>query len=528
MANTKTPGKNGAQHAAGLENGNGTRSAAGLVVAGLVTVIGSWIGMAAYMDYRLQSMEERINNGTKQQVAAAADVTRTTLNTSVAQLTQGVNSKIDSTSSILAGGILEIKQSQSQMTNDILTANTLTEQLNELKNSIQTFVAEKQGALQDNLVQLAAKVEEGNLNTYRTVESVAQANRSSQEAILAAIQGVDSNLAEVNSSLLAHMDTNVKSLEDLVRTNQETNAKQLSDLAANVTSISSGANENSQQINSELSSLAEKVTSLSDEFTASQDSMRTLSESLPQWQKSGQELINQWMESAKTSNQDLQTQVGEIQTKFQEMSQRLDSANESLMRALYVTSEGMEGTKVEIKSELENSKQTTSTEIKNLAQSLQDVSKQIESIKQNISTQTTGAQSSSTPFTQTPEFEKLVASLQSISLKTGDLRSQIDSQVNEVKTRTETLLGQDSASEKAGAMRDMLKNFTSLAETAGGQLDTLIEGLQNVSLMVDGLRGVKISQESESSPTPSDSGQSPAIGMNSEDRSPETQNFPQP
>ncbi len=44
----------------------GNRNTTGIVVTGLVTIVGSWVGMAAYMDYRIQNIEKKLSNETKQ------------------------------------------------------------------------------------------------------------------------------------------------------------------------------------------------------------------------------------------------------------------------------------------------------------------------------------------------------------------------------------------------------------------------------------------------------------------------------
>ena len=62
---------------------NGARSSTGLVVAGLVTIVGSWIGMAAYMDYRLNEVEQ-----SQQKVVSAVDSTRASLNEQIQTLTE--------------------------------------------------------------------------------------------------------------------------------------------------------------------------------------------------------------------------------------------------------------------------------------------------------------------------------------------------------------------------------------------------------------------------------------------------------
>ncbi len=527
---SKIPEKNGAPPVNGLESGNGTRSAAGLVVAGLVTVVGSWIGMAAYMDYRLQGMEERFTNETKQQVTSVADTTRTTLNSQISQFSNGIHSKIDDTSSILAKGLLDLNQKQEENQSATLAAieqngKVVTDQFRELEktshNEIATLLQTQQESIQNGLTQLTALVEAGNREIAQNADTIQRANRTSSEAVLAAVTNLDNNLAEMNSGIRAHIDTNARSLEDLVKQSNETNGKQLAELASNMTSVATGANEGSMKLSAEMTALAQRISMMKNEIATSQSTVRELSASIPEWQKANQEQLKTLSDASSSITQQMKTQVAEIQDKIKEMGQRIDSTSESLLRALYMTSEGMEGTKIEIKSQLENSKQETAAEIRNLAQSLQGVSTQIENLQKNVTSQTTGSQSSALPFTEMPEFGQLMASLQSISLKVNDLRSQIDSQVLEVKTRTETLLNESGTPEKAETLRDMLHNFTSLAELAGGRLDILLEGLQEAHSIIEGYQTKSISQESTSEESDSEN-DSNEIGLNPEERDQDT------
>lgn len=527
---TKIPEKNGTPPVNGLESGNGTRSAAGLVVAGLVTVVGSWIGMAAYMDYRLQGMEERFTNETKQQVTSVADTTRTTLNSHISQLSNGLHSKIDDTSSILAKGLLDLNQKQEENQSATLTAieqngKVVTDRFSEFEKSSHSEIAAllqtQQESILNGLTQLTACVEAGNREIAQTADTIQRASRTSSEAVLAAISNLENNLTEMNSGIRAHIDSNARSLEDLVKQSNETNEKQLAELASNMSSVTTGANEGSMKLSAEMTALAQRISMMKNEIATSQSTVRELSASIPEWQKASQEQLKTLSDASASITLQMKTQVSEVQDKIKEMGQRIDKTSESMLRALYMTSEGMEGTKIEIKSQLENSKKETSAEIRNLAQTLQAVSALIENLQKNVSSQTTGSQSSALPFLKMPEFDQLMASLQSVSLKVNDLRSQIDSQVLEVKTRTEALLNESGTPEKAEALRDMLHNFTSLAELAGGRLDILLEGLQEAHSIIEGYQTKSISRETKSVESDSRNNAN-EIGQNPEEREQET------
>ncbi|MBN2329644.1 MAG: hypothetical protein JXR73_21060 [Candidatus Omnitrophica bacterium] len=530
--NTKNTEKNGRSAANGLENGNGARSAAGLVVAGLVTVVGSWIGMAAYMDYRLQGMEDRIATETKQQVVSVVDASRTTLGAQINTFSDGITTKINDTSSVLAKGLLDLtekQESRHQKTMEAIDQNdaNLSLAMNDLKSTaldeIRTSLKSQQESIQNDITQLTAKVEAGNQDISQAVQTISRSTRSSNDAVLAAVQNMKNNLAEMNTGLLAHMDANAQSLQDLINLSNQQRSQELVDLAAQFNLAAEGSNEGAKILSEQLAVLAQRVTTLSDEMVESQNAVQELSVQVPDWKNASQKQILQISETAQSIQKSLSDQVDGLQNKMSEMDKRLNSTSETLMRALYLTSEGMEGTKVEIKSHLENSKQETSAEIRNLVQGLSDVSRQIEMLKENVTTKTAGSQSSSLPFLQTPQFEQLVSSIQTISSKTNSLRDQIDSQVKEVKARTETLLGNESAPDQTGALRDMLLNFTSLADMAGGELDTLLEGLHHVTVMVEDIKGEKITQEADAASAALEGENAAEIGMNPEDRNPQTQ-----
>jgi hypothetical protein len=441
----------------GLENGNGKKSAAGLIVSGLVVVVGSWIGMAAYMDYRLQGIEKRINADAKHHITAVAEKT----NKSLSKFGKDLETKINDTSSILAKGLLDIKETDQGYHTETLQA------------------IEKTGSE-------VAQVASSNQDIVRVVQTLGRTSRISGEAILTAVQNLDSNIVDANTGLLARIDQNNQTLEDLVKLSNNNTKTQLAELASSVNTIANGSQNDSQKISDELSLLADKISNLGKDIDSSNKAVSELCVSVPQLQKDNQQQMYTITESTKTTQKDIQSNIADLQTKVNQMNASIDSTSESMMRALYITSEGMEGTKVEIKSQLENSKKQTTVEIGKLVQSLRDVSSKLDNLKQDVA-QTPETQSSYLPIQETPQFEKLTSTLQGISKKTNTLRSQIDNQVKEVKARTETLFAKEDALKNDAALREMLHTFTSLADTAGGQLDSLLERLESLDKIVAGL-----------------------------------------
>lgn len=500
----KVPEKNGAPPSNGLENGNGKRSATGLVIAGLVTVVGSWIGMAAYMDYRLQGMEERIATETKQQVVTEADTTRGALDARLKQLTSTMDTKINDTSSVLAKGLLNLTEKSDGYHTELMSSLTdgktqLAKQMEEanqqsvtslsnILNSLQKDVTQNVTSIQDQVTQLTTKVDTGNQQITQNIQTMGQTARESSEAVLAAAKNMENNLTEMNTGLITRMDSQTKSMEDLIKLSNSTAADKLSELAASMNAITSGSSNDSQKISADLAALAQQVTVLRNEIGASQGDVRALSASIPEWQKNSQQQLQTINDSAKSIGTNMQSHVDGLLSKIHDMNQQIDKTSESLMRALYITSEGMEGAKVELKSELESNKKATAQQIHELSQSMRDISQKLEGFKPQEGSQA-ASQSSFIPLNESPQFQTLANTLQGITSKTLDLRSQIDSQVNEVKVRTENMLTQSTQPEQAQLLQDMLHNFTSLADSAGGELDSLLENLQNLDQLMKKLPG---------------------------------------
>ncbi|MGC9330176.1 MAG: hypothetical protein ACP5I1_21245, partial [Candidatus Hinthialibacter sp.] len=81
-------------------------------------------------------------------------------------------------------------------------------------------------------------------------------------------------------------------------------------------------------------------------------------------------------------------------------------------------------------------------------------------------------------------------------------------------------------------VHDMLIHFTSLADMAGGQLDTLLEVLHHAAVMVEDIQGSlpgeKITQEADSSQPAPNQEKVAEIGMNPENHDAQAQKASMP
>ncbi|MFB3785130.1 MAG: hypothetical protein ACE15F_02045 [bacterium] len=475
---------------------NGARSSTGLVVAGLVTIVGSWIGMAAYLDYRLNAVEQN-----QQKVVSAVDSTRASLNEQIqslaeknrASLLEQMNAanrhlgeQIKDTSGVLAKGILDLTQKEDD------------------------HYAAAMGILNDNKTLLGNAVE---------------SSQSAQNAVLAAVQGLDKNLTAANQDLREHLDSATGALQELVKQADQNSAARLNDLAASLSANAGQMLTETQQFSAELTALARQVSDLQSEVGSSREAMQAMNTSLPGWQEASDQKITALQSSAQASQDTLRKDLEALQQKINEIGQRLDSTAESMMKALYLTSEGLEGARVELKSEFENSRNQTTAEIQNLVQSVRGITETLEKLKNVDAQSSLETQSRLLPPQDTLPLQSLTASLQEITEKAQNLRNQISSQVDEAKARTQILMARNDEAGQTQALVEILSQFTSLADLAGGQLQSFVERLGFISGTVKTLD----SQPQASSLTVLENPETSApasTGLNPEERPVDTKTAP--
>ncbi len=475
---------------------NGARSSTGLVVAGLVTIVGSWIGMAAYMDYRLNEVEQ-----SQQKVVSAVDSTRASLNEQIQTLTeknraslseemkaagQHLGEQIKDTSGVLAKGILDLTQKEDD------------------------HYAAAMGVLNENKTLLGNAVE---------------SSQSAQNAMLGAVQSLDKNLTAANTELREHLDATAGALQDLVKQSDLNSAARLNDLAASLSTNANQMQTETQQFSAELTALARQVSDLQSEVSSSRDAMQAMNASLPGWQETSDQKITALQSSAQATQDNLRKDLDALQQKINEIGQRLDSTAESMMKALYLTSEGLEGARVELKSEFESSRSETAADIQNLVQSVRGITETLEKLKNVDAQSSLETQSRLLPPQDTQPLQSLTVSLQEITGKAQSLRDQITSQVDEAKARTQILMARNDEAGQAQVLVEILSQFTSLADLAGGQLQSFVERLDSISGTVKALDG----QSQAPSLTVLENPQtttSQTTGMNPEERPVDTQAAP--
>lgn len=467
---------------------NGARSSTGLVVAGLVTIVGSWIGMAAYLDYRLNEVEQN-----QQKVVSAVDSARSTLNEQIQTLaeqnraalsdqlygvSQNLSEKIKDTSGVLAKGILDLTQKEDD------------------------HFAAAMGLLNENKTHLAGALE---------------AQQTTQSSILSAIQNLDQHLASAHTALQERIDATAGSLQELVQQSDQNTLTQLNELASSLSENAKQILTETQQFSSELTALARQVTDLESNVHSSQQILKTMNENLPAWQDASAQQITAAQTAALTTQDNLRKDLENLQQKINEISLRLDSTADSMMKALYLTSEGLEGARIELKTEFENTRNETAAEIQNLVQSVRGITETLEKLKTADNQSSLETQSGRLMPQDVQPLQALNGSLREITDKANLLREQITSQVEEAKARAQILLNRSDDPGQAQALVEILSQFTSLADLAGGQLQAFAERIDSLTEPT----AVPENQPRSSSLTVLESPESPApapAGINPEER----------
>ncbi len=525
-------------------NDNGNRSAKGLVVAGLVTVAGSWLGMAAYLDYRLQSVE-KITAEAKKEVVSIVDTSQSNLNRELGTINSALSQRIDTssitmnkkiqtlndtlserisdTSSVLAKGILDLTQKSSERYSQTLEAvNEANKTIKQLPNSLKNLNQQSFTEIASLIQQSDSKLESNQAVLVEAIDGVGLKTQKTGDAVLAAVLDVDNNLQDTRSGLLARIEAKAQSLEDLVKVNDTNQADRLSLLASTMSNLSGTQKTGSRQFSTELTALAENVGVLREEIAASHETIRSLGDNIPGWQTASVEKMSALNDTTLAVNESVQNQMTVMQEKLSGLTQVVDNTTASLMKALYQTSEGMEGTRLELKSDLETSKETMSAEIKDLAQTIDRMSETLKELDTQTSQSASHSQSSMLPFAESTEFQSLTTMLDSISDQTFDLRSYLVSHADEADARAKALLDN---SEQPEALKVLLEQFAKITDDAGGELDSLIKGLDSLTGVVENLGGqvAQTPSEEASMETDSTADSTPTpTAMNPEDRSDES------
>jgi len=494
-------------------------SSTGLVVAGLVTIVGSWVGMAAYMDYRLESVEQKISTEYKQVMSAYENG-----NAGINQHFTNVTAKVNETSSVLAKGILELTQKGderfNQMMQGINTNNAaldkngkditaaLDKSLKDSEKQITSLLSRNQATTENEIAKAIASItEKQDVKNQAIAETIAGLKTESTEqgkAMISALEGVNKNIGETRSGLLTQIDNSNKSLTELIKLSNDAQPEKLTQLASSMTEE---IKADSKKYSAEISALAQRLNTVQQQVTHSQNTIQELSKIAPDLRENSAKQVAALNQIASTLDQRMQENLSLMEKKVASLSATLDNTANTLMKSLYSATEGLEGTKVELKSELVSRNKETQDGLKALAQAIQQINAVLESLKENVAKKTSVSQSSGSMADKMKELNDISNAVKILSEKMNALRMQIAGQIIEAKARAKNVMEKVGASDQSQSISEVLNQFNRIAEDAAGQLDTFTKSLTGVSDAValisqagTGDKAVSVLTETKSTP----------------------------
>lgn len=450
------------------------KSGGGIVVGLLASsvVLGSCIGLAAYVDYRLNTVEEMFDKRSQEIVK--------TIDTSAASLKQEVNDK----SSILAKGILDLtnqEESRHSRTMDSLKENKTLLQENQVKTekSLSGALASARDdlktLLEENNIRQAERLDE----VAKTVKSIQSSSTNQEKALLAAIQKVNTGLETTRSTIANHVKQSQESIAQLITLANEGHAEQLNELA---TSLST---DSTAEMNQSITKLALQIDAIQKKITSTDSAVYELTQMVPTWQKGSSAQVEELIVSAQTLETRLQEQMDTVQKNVSTMGQALEDTTESILRAMYDTSEGMEGARIDLKSRIASQQEETTTHLQELVKSVQGLSDELKTVNTS---------SKSTSFaipTNHGEIKAYQNNLAEVGTTFNSLRETLNEELN-------LILSQSSANATPEEVALILKNLmgivSTLSEEIGSQLDMLQAGfksLGNTALLLEEVDGAE-------------------------------------
>jgi len=458
------------------------RSSASLVIAGLVTIVGSWVGMAAYVDYRLDGMEKNLAAETQKAIAAEArpiaaslENNKSSLDLSLTSMQQKVLADLNEKSSVLAKGILDLNQKADE--NFAKTTKTLA----------------------DNNAAVSASVGDALKNSQNELTALlAQNQENASKQIIASFDNLTGNLNESQSAILSKIETSSSSLKDLV----ELSNKNQNDNLAALASLANQIKDSQQNIANVQSSAAIQI-----------DQLTNL---MPGWRKTNEEQLAALGDKTGVLEQGVKETLAALQDKFADLKQTVGAANESMMKTLFLTSEGVAGTKSELKSDVAGAKDETCKGLQQLNESIANLSTVLENMKKE------STKSAAVPLKESKEFKSLASGLDSLSERLSGARSEMTRQFEAARDRARAYLAGTSDPDQVKKLEEVFNQFSSMAEQVDQQLDSMNESLKSLTGAIAILKtsekesGVSSISDTSAQPKAPPSGQE--IGMNPENR----------
>lgn len=371
--------------------------ASGLLMTGVV-IVGSWMGMAAYVDYRLQDVEKHLAGNREEIVAQVNEETQKTRDALVL--------RVNETSSVLAKGILEITETTNkgfEKTDKSLAA--YKESLNQgqqssaaaLKKDIEASrqaIIEKISSSQQDLSKSLAsqwnQAQDVQSQAFQTaLNNIKTAQTDSTGKILGAVHQVGSEVKNTKSAIGESINSSMKSLQELVKNGNINQREQFDQLLTSLGGINEQTSGTSETIGNQLQGLADQVAVLHQNLKSSQGSLDEIQAFMPEIRKTYEAQLAEWRKQSDQSVSSLTTKISELHSQIDDMSEGLNTASETMMNALYINSQGLEGTRVDLKSDLVLSREETTAQLQDLSQSLQAISSDLKTLQSKVSDENT-------------------------------------------------------------------------------------------------------------------------------------------
>ncbi len=460
---------------------NEHRVSTGLVVTGLVTIVGSWVGMAAFVDYRLDGVEKQMQTDSNEVVTAVSQ----NVSEDLSGLQKEIGMKVTDTTSVLAKGILDLTNNEEQRYNQILkainnngalleknrteTASLISRELKESEKEIASLLSQNQTETTKEVKNLLAGIEEKTAQTGRE--------------ILTVMKSVDQNLDEMGNQLITQLDTSTKTLQDLIEQSNKNESEQLAKMAAVVDSLMKGVETESSKLTTELNTLANRVSTLQTEVNQSQKTVKELNNLVPGWRKTSEVEFAKLDQKTGQIEARIDENLSALQQKIIDLGVAVDNTANNMMKSLYLATEGLEDTKIELKSNLTKSKEETTAELQSLAKTIEGIASSIKTLKE-VSAEEAAVTHA---FLNPQEIEGIKTQVGTLTSKMDTFHEQISSQIAEARARAKRIIENSEESEQTQVMDDVLQQFSNVTKVAESQLKILKKTLDSLSLVITAL-----------------------------------------
>lgn len=395
----------------------------GWIATGLVAVVGSWFGMAVYMNHRISDLEKGFQSEQSKVLA------------SIGVNNDGLTNQLKETGSVLAKGLLD-----------------LTEKEVNRHDQLQTVIKTSQK-------ELAAVFSDQQASQIKTISNIVSALGETQK----------SN----NQSVIAAIEDSKQSLESLVSSGISQQDARLNTLATAIDQLPTDDGEKSKIIHAQLTAMSNRIQEFQEQLVDSKSSIDELNQALPQWKN---EAANDYkVLNTKVSDFEgkLVKHLQMVQEQVAAVQHNMDQSSENLLKTLYLTSEGLEGTKYELKSEVETMKQSAKDDFNRLNQSIHSITNSLDEIKSDLS-----MDSVDTTSLHPENINHMIDSVQTFSSRTIGLHQELQSHVDEVKA---WLKNADSGAPiDRGFFEKLITDYQQYLDANHMQIDSLLASLQGV------------------------------------------------